>query len=451
MQELVARLGYVPRTCVWELTRACNLDCGHCGSMAGRPRPAELTTERALALVDELAALGTELVTFSGGEPTLRRDWPRLGRRATDLGLAVNLVTNGQTAPDALVRGARAAGLANVAVSLDGLREQHDALRGPGAFERACRTVAELASAGLWVDVMFTVLRTNRRELAAVHALAGRLGARRLRVQLGKPMGNQSERDDLTLRPADLLWLLPALGRLARAGGPEVRIGDSVGYFSAEERELRGKHCAQGHWTGCYAGCQAVGIQSDGGVKGCLSLQPRAGEADPFVEGNVSERSLRAIWEQPGAFAYNRDFDPDELAGACRRCSHAVLCRGGARCVAHAYTGSLRHDPMCYLAVARARRAERATFPASAAAAAVLALAGCGGKAVIDGGGGASGAGGDTGTTTTSSSSTIDCATVCCGCDYGVPPPPEAFQACCCEGVCCECDYGTPPPPGCCP
>ena len=501
MQQLVDHLGYQPRTCVWEITRACNLSCAHCGSDAGRARAGELGTEECLDVVRQLGALGTKLITLSGGEPTLRPDWPVIGRAATDLGIVVNLVTNGQTDPERLEKGAREARIANVAVSLDGLRATHDAIRAPGAFDRAARVIRHLASCGMWVDVMFTVNRLNLGEMERVHELVGQLGARGFRVQLGKPMGKQTHRRDLTLAPEQLVGLMPLLGELARRSeGPVVRIGDSIGYFSPEERWLRGRHCSQGHWTGCYAGCQAIGIQSDGGIKGCLSLQPRAGEEDPFVEGNVLD-GIAATWFRPGAFAYNRSFDLEQLTGACAKCSHKAVCRGGARCVSHTFAGTLHGDPMCWLAVAKDRPSIRQrVWPASGAAATasvlmMLGLPGCGGQsdttpsgpaadAGMDGSGGSGGGAGGGGTGGTAGvagsggqissdaadTDAISCENVCCECDYGVLPP-EVAEACCsqdasvppdaapgdaisCEDVCCDCDYGVLPPEvmeACCP
>jgi radical SAM protein with 4Fe4S-binding SPASM domain len=388
MRELVDHHGYVPRTCVWEITRACNLNCGHCGTAAGHPRTNELSTDECVDLVGQLARLGNRLITLSGGEPTVRSDWPVIGRAAVDAGITVNMVTNGQADPDRLAEQTREAGLANVAVSLDGLRATHDSIRRTGSFDRTTATIRKLTLAGIWVDVMFTVNRRNISELEAVYRLARELGARRLRVQIGKPMGNQTHRDDLTLQPVQLLTLLPLLGRLAKAKGPTVRVGDSVGYYSREERLLRGDCSAQGHWTGCYAGCQTIGIQSDGGIKGCLSLQPRAGEPDRFVEGNVRERPLAEIWHAPDAFAYNRAFHVDQLSGACRQCTHARICRGGANCVSHAYTGKLGCDPMCYYRVCEQGDHARRVWPLSAAAAAAAVIMGLGGCAADDDGSG---------------------------------------------------------------
>jgi radical SAM protein with 4Fe4S-binding SPASM domain len=436
MKALIDHLGYVPETCVWELTRACNLRCGHCGTAAGKARPGELTTDEAIDVARQLADLGNRLTTLSGGEPTLRKDWPVIARTLVEAGVTVNMVTNGQGDGRELASLAEQAGLSNVAVSLDGLETTHDWLRGRGAFARATGTIRELVMAGFWVDVMFTVNRVNMGELADIWELTKRLAAKRLRVQLGKPMGNQTNRIDLTLEPKDLLTLMPLLGRLAARTGPEVRIGDSIGYFSPEERLLRGRYCDQGHWTGCYAGVRAIGIQADGGVKGCLSLQPREGDVDPFIEGNLHTDSLKAIWTRPTAFAYNRNFTLGSLKGACAKCSHASLCRGGATCVAYTYSGAPGCDPMCYFHAAGLSAETRSlVWPVSASAAAtaiLVSLGGCGGESAGSSGatGGAASTSGGSGQLTSASSGKGGQSTVSSGqggvsaaMDYGAIAP----------------------------
>jgi hypothetical protein len=54
-----------------------------------------LTTDQALAVIDQLADAGVMVLAFSGGEPMLRRDWAVLVRRAVGRGLSVNVGTNG--------------------------------------------------------------------------------------------------------------------------------------------------------------------------------------------------------------------------------------------------------------------------------------------------------------------------------------------------------------------
>ena len=69
-----------PAYVVWELTLACDQPCTHCGSRAGEVREGELSTQKALSVVQELAAMGTREVVLIGGEAYLH-DRERLLRR----------------------------------------------------------------------------------------------------------------------------------------------------------------------------------------------------------------------------------------------------------------------------------------------------------------------------------------------------------------------------------
>ncbi|MCC7543051.1 MAG: radical SAM protein [Deltaproteobacteria bacterium] len=478
-----------PRNCVWELTLACNLRCVHCGSRAGLARERELTTAECLDVVSQLAELGCELVTLSGGEPTLRRDWDTVARAVASRGLFVNMVTHGAYPrpgqADDVARRALDAGLCNVGVSVDGPQPVHDSIRGEGTFARTLHSIDRFRAAGLPVTVMTTVGRRNLAHLESVRRIAIDAGAGTWRLQLAKPMGSARDEVGFVLQPRHLLELLPLLAELKRRGEIALRVGDSIGYYGPHDRELRGRgwrgrdEC----WQGCQAGMQAIGIEASGDVKGCLSLQAKWGHRDPFVEGNLRERRLTDLWYGSGAFAYNRDVTADSLTGHCRSCRHAVLCRGGARCVSAAFSGLLTESDYCYYHVAREQLVPRwrSAGQGALAAAAMAMAAACGGDssspatdaAVMDGVttdlGSRDAGPADVGTDAPPSADTgptpdagtdagtdagIDCSAVCCECEYGIIPP-EVFEQCCapdpCAGVCCECDYGEPPPPQCCP
>jgi hypothetical protein len=128
-------------------------------------------------------------------------------------------------------------------------------------------------------------------------------------------------------------------------------------------------------WQGCQAGLRAVGIEADGGVKGCLSLQAKFDGRDPFVEGNLRQSRLAQIWYRPGVFAYNREFTPESLTGGCKGCEMASVCRGGARCVSAAFCGHLGEDPYCYYRLVEERQKASRGGLASAARSAACALA----------------------------------------------------------------------------
>ena len=114
---------------VWELTLACDQQCSHCGSRAGRKRPGELTLEECRHVVDQLAALGTREITLIGGEAYLRPDWVEVVRAISDRGMLCTMQTGGRGLTAERLDAAVAAGLRSVGVSIDGPDDVHDALR----------------------------------------------------------------------------------------------------------------------------------------------------------------------------------------------------------------------------------------------------------------------------------------------------------------------------------
>lgn len=487
----VTERGWKPQYCVWELTLACDQRCAYCGSSAGTARARELSETQCLTVVAQLAELGCEIVSLSGGEPTLRSHWDSLALECRRRGMAVNMVTHGVFRRPELradvVNRALDAGLCNVGVSIDGPLQVHEALRGEGTFGHAVATIEHFARAGLPVVAMTTVGRLNLAHLAATMQIAIEAGASMWRLQLAKPMGRLSSKPNFVLEPPQVVELVDRLVQLKRQRRIVIAVGDSIGYFGREGDKLRadGWRHEDDCWQGCQAGMRAIGIEADGAVKGCLSLQAKRGSTDPFVEGNVAEQTLESIWTRHGAFAFNRDFSVEQLRGACKRCRHRLICRGGAACVASAVRGAVGEDPYCYhrWSTMQAQNTRMGVSRSVAATAAALAIgaSGCGGSVIVDSEGleGAGGAMGDASLDTGSPQSDaatsaetaidaaqdwgdatqapdqadeVDCSNINCyiQVDYGPPGFWDAMKQCCCQTACCMCDYGPPPPPMCC-
>ena len=81
---------------VWNITRRCNLKCVHCYAHAKDiPFDNELTTDQGKGLIDDLAAFGSPVMLFSGGEPLVRKDLPQLAAYAVEKGMRAVISTNG--------------------------------------------------------------------------------------------------------------------------------------------------------------------------------------------------------------------------------------------------------------------------------------------------------------------------------------------------------------------
>ena len=86
-----------------ELTRKCNARCKHCIVDALYEKENELSTERILKLIEELHDEGCEDITFTGGEPFLREEWPLFVQKARSLNMNVVMMTNGLKINDAII------------------------------------------------------------------------------------------------------------------------------------------------------------------------------------------------------------------------------------------------------------------------------------------------------------------------------------------------------------
>jgi radical SAM protein with 4Fe4S-binding SPASM domain len=333
------------RTCVWELTLACNARCLHCGSTAGVARPAELDTEEGLALIAALAALGCRSVTLSGGEPLLRRDWPVLAAAIVRSGMSLEMISNGllleERADDVA-----AAAFSAVTVSVDGTAAIHDHLRGAaGSLARLWRGIEALRRRGVRIGAVTQINRLNVELLEEIHRELLDHGVEGWQLQLTVALGRAVR--ELCLTPDALPALEERMAALVQDSRLFVQAADSLGYLGRHEPIIRsGTGQAGQFWTGCQAGLQVIGITSDGGVRGCLSLPP------VFDEGNLRQRSLAEIWGDPRAFAYNRRFHRAELGGPCASCAFGELCRAGCKSLAYAATGGLAENPYCVARVA---------------------------------------------------------------------------------------------------
>ena len=336
-----------PHTCIFEITRRCNLRCIHCENHCGEVSRRELPTERIRGVARELAQLGCHEVDVTGGEPLLHPDWDDLCRDFAGLGLRTALVTNGTLLDQEHLARALDAGVAAVGISLDGLQATHDRIRlrpgaGPSPWSEAVAAI-ERALPRVEIIVITAVNRLNLAELPALRDYLAALGVQRWQIQLVIPMGRALEAaQPIVIAPADLETLTAFLVE-ARTNGktPRIDASDTIGYFTERELGLRGSAGAPSLWSGCQAGIRAVAITYDGRVRGCSGMPPE------FDAGDLHDESLATIWNDAERFAYSTRFDASKLAGPCGRCRVGPLCRAGCTTMAYWTTGSIYSNPFC--------------------------------------------------------------------------------------------------------
>jgi MoaA/NifB/PqqE/SkfB family radical SAM enzyme len=215
---------------VIELTNRCQLRCRHCFAER-HAGSGDLPWEIIETVLREGKSCGIDHLAFTGGEPTLHRQFASIVRQVCAAQYTFSFVSNGM----AFRRIYRLLiehrhWFRGVTFSLDGAREAtHDRLRGPGSY----RHVMQAASCCVMTDLPFTLnmvlTADNRREVAELVALSTRLGSAGVRFGWLMPTP-ETAHHGLDLTPEERRAVEAEIQRLRQTA--PVAVGLGPGYFS---------------------------------------------------------------------------------------------------------------------------------------------------------------------------------------------------------------------------
>lgn len=325
---------FKPKIAGWELTKRCNFQCLHCGSSAGSARENELSLDEALNLIDQLADLGLEILTLSGGEPLMHQHWDKFAARLKEKGVTPYMISNGYYLEENVDR-IMSSPLRRIGLSIDGPPEIHNHIRqNPQSYQKAMKGAKILKEKGISVGVVSHVSALNINRLDEMYSLFKTVPFDFWQIQLTFLSGRMKDHEKEVLKPDDMPQVAKFVEEQRKKKEMYVCGGDNLGYFS--ECDIVDKP-----WKGCHAGRWVIGIEADGHIKGCLSLP------EIYREDNIRNRSLKDIWEDRNLFKLNRYFNPDDLGPSCRDCNKKLDCRAGCKVTAYSNTGNPFDNPYC--------------------------------------------------------------------------------------------------------
>lgn len=282
-----------------KIISACNLKCEMCRywQIARQELPIDVVR----SVLDHASQLGCLKVHLSGGEVTLHRHLVDAIRHGAELGMRINLTSNGVLVDKIRARAWIDAGLRGSSFSLDGCcAKTHDGIRGvPGAFKKTVRAIRIVQreigrrDSRLRVRVNNVLSSRNLGELPALIQLAGELG-----VVDVVPMPIDGAK---VPRPTaeQIQWfnseIVPQTVELRRRYNMPIDAG-RLYPFGRSEEELRfaerGQY-AQGHYDRhlCYAPYFHTFISHDGDVYACCMTRERMRSL-----GNVKQKTLSEIF-----------------------------------------------------------------------------------------------------------------------------------------------------------
>ena len=331
-------------SCLWELTLRCNLNCMHCGSVAGSSRQNELTLSECLKIADEIIELECKELTFIGGEIFLYKEWEKIANHLSTHGIIVNLMSNGYNIRQKQIDEIKYANLSNVGISLDGTEAIHNKIRNNSrSFSEIKKTFELLNEAGIPIGVVTSLMEVNYPELEDIYQFLVGNRVNLWQLQLVNPMGNMATKKELIINPNHIPPLINFIREKNKDRYMLVVAADNVGYFyKNSETYIRGTRSPVCYWGGCMAGINTLFIDSVGNVKGCGALYD-----EKFIEGNLRENSLKEIWINKETFRYNRQFSTDLLRGICKDCDMGSICKGGCRASNYFMNNYLYENAFC--------------------------------------------------------------------------------------------------------
>ena len=343
---------------VWNVTRKCNLSCAHCyinavGEEESDADMGELTTREAMDMIEDLAAIKSPMLVFSGGEPLLRNDIYELNVYAMKLGLRTILSSNSTLITREAAKKIKEAGFAYVGVSLDGSEETHDRFRGAkGAFEKSLQGLRYLMEEGVRTGVRFAITNLNYDELPKVLELTRREKIPRFSLFQLVYGGRGKEIIDWDIFNDQRREVMDYIIKEARvSNGMNIVTADNYAdgiYLLQDVAEHEPERAAEverllAMQSGCPAGDGLANVDNRGDVHLCPYWQSR-------TIGNIREEKFSDIWfDEENEFLTKMRDKTRYIKDKCGRCKLNHLCMG-CRVRAEVACGDpFGEDPACYL------------------------------------------------------------------------------------------------------
>ena len=154
--------------------RRCNLVCTYCNEFDAVSAPVPFN--EMLRRVDQLAALGTTIITISGGEPMLHPDLDEIIRHVRRRGAIATLITNGYLLTAERIRQLNRAGLDYLQISIDNVMPDETSKKSLKVLDRKLELLAEHAEFAVTVNSVLGSPVRNPEDARTIAQRARALG-----------------------------------------------------------------------------------------------------------------------------------------------------------------------------------------------------------------------------------------------------------------------------------
>jgi selenobiotic family peptide radical SAM maturase len=315
----------------WHITQACDLHCKHCYDRSDR---SPLQLDQALRILDDVQEFCAHkcvrgYISFSGGNPLLYPHFTEVYRAASERGFLMSILGN-PTPRDRIEELLAIQPLGHFQISLEGLPEHNDYIRGAGHFARSMEFLKVLRDLDVYSMVMLTLTKDNIDHVLPLAEILREL----TNSFTFNRLSQVGEGANLQLPPSDRYARFLEQYLEAAADNPVLNLKDNLFNITLQRRGMGPFGGCTGF--GCGAAFNFLTLLADGEVHACRKF--------PSLIGNIHEQGIADIYDSEVARRYRAG------TGACRACSLRPFC-GGCMAVTYGHGLDVFHDrdPYCFI------------------------------------------------------------------------------------------------------
>ncbi|MFA7119864.1 MAG: radical SAM protein [Bacilli bacterium] len=298
----------------WKITNKCNLKCKHCylGELDNKEMPYKQVT----LIVDKIIASNVMEVTISGGECLIYENIEEVVLRLLANNINVYMFTNGLLLKkfiekiDSKVKNKKAL---LFYVSVDGLKESHEKIRGKNTFTKAINNIKLVVDKGYTVITNTVINSINYDDIIDMIVLLKNQGVKDIQLSNLIIQGSASENLKISLKQQmalkekliKLYNKCPEYGLIYYSEVPDEDNLRKVYAISKDKDEYIGND----NWQ-CTAGVARATVDVDGKVYCCPFMK------DSLI-GDLTLEKLQKIWDNKKRYQFLEKISKENVNGVC--------------------------------------------------------------------------------------------------------------------------------------
>ncbi len=305
----------------FELTDSCNLACLHCGSNCLSTNKQFLDFCLIEKTLNEIAAVYNTSkiwINITGGEPLLHPDLMKTIELSRKLGFRCGMTSNGTLITADKAKQLADSGLETIAVSLDGLKETHEAFRGKkNCFDLALKGVENLRKYGIESQAISVIHKKNIHQLDEMFDFFLKNNFYSWRVINLEPIGRANDNNELLLNASEIKYLLDFIRKKHLDSKCKMEVTYGCSHFLPLKYEMS----VRDFIFSCGAGTRVASVMVNGDIASCLDIERRP----ELIQGNVKTDNFVEIWEKKFE---NFRVDRTKNSKTCSECKYRKQCCG---------------------------------------------------------------------------------------------------------------------------